>query len=428
MSEDLENLKQKQLLAYARDLIKIHTAEKEKRKELEIERNKLKATLSSIKDGLVTLDINNTIIDANNTFTNIVGKLEEEIIGVPLKDCLIAEGWKELHHCLNIKNNIKEIIINPDKKRKRFFKIFISPVFDNKGKQEGLVLTFYDETQIERNKILKDEFTNIISHEIRTPLNIITGFLQILESSLDEHMDEEDKESIKIIIQNSDRLQRTIDEMMETAVLSSGFSSKREFFDLRDSIKIALNEVNFRLTESKIKIETHIPKQKLKVYGFIEMLTKAITHLIENAIVFSPEGSKISITLKEISNVFIVKIQDEGIGIPKDELNKVFDPYHQVEEHSTRTHDGLGLGLAIVKKIIIMHKGDITLMSDIGKGTTALLKIPKGGMKEEKVNDPRISELEEELLKQQVQTKRYAKNLAELYNKQKNISSILSKK
>ena len=249
MSEDLENLKQKQLLAYARDLIKIHTAEKEKRKELEIERNKLKATLSSIKDGLVTLDINNTIIDANNTFTNIVGKLEEEIIGVPLKDCLIAEGWKELHHCLNIKNNIKEIIINPDKKRKRFFKIFISPVYDNKGKQEGLVLTFYDEKQIERNNILKEEFTNIISHEIRTPLNIITGFLQILESSLDEHMDEEDKESIKIIMQNSDRLQRTINEMMETAVLSSGFSSKREFFDLRDSVKIALNEVNFRLSE-----------------------------------------------------------------------------------------------------------------------------------------------------------------------------------
>lgn len=415
MSENLEKLQQKQLLAYAHDLTKIHAAEKKKRKELEIAHNKLKAMLDSMKDGLVTIDINLTIVEVNTTFTKIVGKPSEEIIGMFLRDCLNADGWEELHRAFDISDNTKELLLNPDKHRKEFFKIIISPIFDNKEHLNGFVLTFHDETQVERTNKLKEEFLGLISHEIRTPIAAITGFADILQSNLSEHMTEEDLGFLQILKNASDRLMRTIEELVDVSQFSETTVFQRGEMGLHDVVEEALTQVEYKLSDHNINIYFGKKELDCRIYGFRDMIVKAVRHLLENAIEFSHDNSKIDVLIKESNNMYNLEIKDYGEGISQTQIDKMFDKFYQAEFYMNRSHEGLGLGLTIVKKIALLHNGNIFLESTLGEGTNAVLSLPKFLEPPTDQEPDTVVELKKELSVLKEQTEYYARDLAKTF-------------
>lgn len=236
MSKDLGKLQQKQLLAYAKDLAEIFEKEKEKRTKLEIANKKLLATINGISNGIVTIDETFTIIEANEAFLKIINNPPQTIEGKPLQSYLKKSDWNQLYQGIEQLNKPDEILINPNNKRQRFYKIIRSPLFDSKQKLKGVVLSFFDETQKKKNDMLKEEFLALISHEIRTPLTAIMGLTPILEESLAQYLSDDDREFFAMIQESSNRLIRTVTELKDAADLSTELLSEPKVFNLHETI------------------------------------------------------------------------------------------------------------------------------------------------------------------------------------------------
>jgi len=366
----------KQLIAYAKDLAKVYEEEKKKRAELEIANKKMRAIIDGITDGLVTLDSGMNISEANDVFSKITGCSTKDLMGKPISDYLAEQEWGEVFQNISRLKEPDEILVNPDRKRQRFFKVVRSPVLDAKGNYQGAVLSFQDETARRQTEILKEEFLTIISHEIRTPLNIITGFSSLLKDSLSDRLEDEELEFFQVINDGSDRLIRTIKEITDVAELAVEAYSNRSRFNLQSAVHQALLNVDSRLKDKSIKIVQKMPGSECIAYGYEDLVVRAVQHLLENAAEFSPAGSEITVKLSKNVGMWTVTVRDSGEGIPTGELEKIFDGFHQVEDHMTRTHEGLGLSLTIVKKTALLHGGNIDIQSKPGEGTEAFFSLP----------------------------------------------------
>ena len=427
MSENLDKLQQKQVLAYAKDLVKIYEAEKEKRANLELANKKLRATLDGISEGIVTLDEKYKIIEANLAFSKIAGLPLEKIIGKPMQISLSGEGWTELHNSIDKISNPQEITINPDKQKEQFFKVILSPISNKKNKFESMVITFQDISQRERNNRLKEEFLGLISHEIRTPLAGIIGFAELLQGTLSEQMSDDDLELFQLMKDSSDRLTRTIEELVDAAQFSETATADRIEFDLISAVNESIYQVQYKLDTQNIKIQFQEPDISFTVYGFEDQIIKAIQHLLENAIEFSLDNSNIDVKVFKSDEMVVVEVQDYGEGIPENQLEIILNHFNQSEFYMNRKHEGLGLGLSIVKKIAVLHHGKIELESKPGKGTKAVFSLPVFEKKKDTEKSTDIDELKKQIVHYKQQTKNYAEELAATYTSKKDISKKLFK-
>ena len=427
MSENLDKLQQKQLLAYAKDLTEIFEKEKEKRTKLEIANKKLLATINGISSGIVTIDETFTIVEANEAFLKIVDNPSETIEGKSLQSYLAESNWNKLYQGIERLNEPDEILINPDNKRLRFYKIIRSPILDSKEKLKGVVLSFIDETQKKKNDMLKEEFLALVSHEIRTPLTAIMGLTPFLEKSLAQYLSDEDREFFAMIQKSSHRLIRTVTELKDAAELSTKLLSEPKVFNLHDAIDEAINNTGQPMNKLNKRIKYLKGDFNPFVYGYNDLVIKAISHLLENALKFSPENSTVTINTNFSEHICKIVIRDQGVGIPAQELDAVFDKFYQVEEHMTRKHEGLGLGLSIVKKVALLHHGKVELESKPGEGTKVEFSLPEYEEKNGYKNVMDTDELKQQVLYLKQQTIKYAEELAATHTSKKDISSKLFK-
>jgi len=427
MSKNLDKLQQKQLLVYAKDLAEIYEKEKEKRTNLEIANKKLLATINGISNAIVTIDETFIIVERNEAFLEIIDNPSETVEGKPLQSYLLEPDWNKLYLGMEQLNEPDEIVINPDNKRLRFYKITRSPIFDSKKKLKGVVLSFIDETQKKKNDMLKEEFLALISHEIRTPLTTIMGLTPFLEESLAPYLSDEDREFFAMIQESSKQLIRTVTELKDAADLSSELLSEPVVFNLHDAIDQAINNTCLPLNKSNKRIKYLKGDFNPFVYGYFDLVIKAISHLLENALEFSPENSIVTINTYLSEHICQIVIRDHGIGIPTQKLDAVFDKFYQIEEYMTRKHKGLGLGLSIVKKVALMHHGKIELESKPGMGTKAIFSLPEYEEKNIFKSVSEADDLNQQVLYLKQQTKKYAEELAATYTSKKDISSKLFK-
>ena len=224
---------------------------------------------------------------------------------------------------------------------------------------------------------MKDEFLAITSHELKTPLTSIILLTEMLMEDLKDKLNEEEKEDLRTIYQESLRLRDLILDVLELSKLESG----RRIFNLRPlNVKSIVEQTfaNIRgLAEArKIALKYHLPHNLPKVIGDEEALIKVLNNLLNNAIKFSPEGSSVEVEAERKKNVVEFRVIDHGIGIPKSEHKKIFDRFYQVERVKSRKYGGTGLGLSICKKIINAHKGKIWVKSKPGEGSIFYFTLP----------------------------------------------------
>ncbi len=374
---DEVNLGYAQALKYGQDLARIYIQEKVKRRELELAHQKLQAILETAPNGLAVLDEAMVIVETNPRFEALVEEQNGSCVGRSLTDVLPSD---ELATTLELASSegtrFAEVEVALDKPVTRTLHITGAPL--SAGDQRGWVVSLHDITEHKRLEGLKEEFVNIAAHELRTPLAIILGYASVLREDMEDSDDTVAVTAIEAIIQAADRLKMVIDELVDFAVARSRSTDDTgvDRFDLWEVVDRTIASVTQRANFKEVEILVQSPHEPLMLSGDRVILAQAIGHLLENAIKFNRTQGQVHVRATQVDDEVVLEIEDTGIGIPRTDLDKIFDMFYQVEEHLTRAEGGLGMGLSIARRGVELHGGRITVESTLGKGSCFRVILP----------------------------------------------------
>jgi signal transduction histidine kinase len=234
------------------------------------------------------------------------------------------------------------------------------------GKKE--MLESYTEKLASLNK-MKANFIATVSHEFRTPLTSIKAYCETLLRSADDVDRNILKEFLLVINDESDRLMALIEDILDFSQMESGMIRfERTPCSLNDTIEIAARELEKNFRRKNISLHKDLPASDVTVRGERELMMQLIINLLHNAAKFTPEGGNVWISLRDETISARIIVEDDGIGIPDDQIDKIFDRFHQGDGSTTRRHGGSGLGLAICKNIVDWHDGRIWVENLSKKG------------------------------------------------------------
>lgn len=345
------------------------------------EKEELVHTIESLRAGLLLVNqsgrINQMNAAARRVFglgSDVLGKPYHEIIPNEVVRTMIRQAIEE-----EKEGELIEITVHFDNKE-HIYQVQNAIVRGEDQKPMGTVMIFNDITDIRNLERMKSAFVATVSHELRTPLTAIKGFIStLLMDSDDAFPPEERREFYSIIDQETDRLTRLINDLLNIARIEAG-----------ESLKPVYKEVNFyKLSQKVVMIQRQatnkhtivhdVPPDLPKIVADEDKVDQILTNLLSNAIKYSPNGGEIRVKAwEEDANHIIFYVSDQGMGIPKEHLTKVFEKFHRVDNTDTRKQYGTGLGLYLVKHLVeVIHGGQIWVESEVGVGSTFYVRLPK---------------------------------------------------
>lgn len=220
---------------------------------------------------------------------------------------------------------------------------------------------------------IQDEFISTVSHELRTPLTSIRGFSQTLLNSWDKIDDENKKKFIKIIEEQSNRLIHLVENVLSVSKMNAGTEILKKV-EVNEAIKktLPLFTEQYKTKNFRLNLKPDLPPARLDEDKFQQILT----NLIDNAAKYSADNKTVTVSTELLGNTVVIKIKDEGVGIRKEDFDKLFKKFSRLENHLTSTTQGNGLGLYITKELVEKMNGEISFESEEGKGTTFIVKLP----------------------------------------------------
>lgn len=333
--------------------------------QVNLQREEYHILISSIQEGLIVLDEHGKILLTNRSFDDFVNL--ENVVGIDFQEIINNVEFTDLF------NEVNEKKISRTKEIELFDNYFLCSTNYILPKNEIVVL-FYNITEIKKLEKIKRDFVVNVSHELKTPLTAIKGFAETLE----DEVNEESLHYLQIIMRHTNRLINIVQDLL---ILSELEHDNFKLLLTKIDVKVIVDNV-IKLFEPKIKekgislsvnIEPNLPKLKLDVYRIEQVLV----NLIDNAFKYTDEGS-IDINIYQDAENDNVKIEvvDTGVGIKKEDAQRIFERFYIVDKSRSRRVGGTGLGLSIVKHIILNHGGDITIDSTYGNGTKFIICLP----------------------------------------------------
>ncbi|ASW42989.1 HAMP domain-containing sensor histidine kinase [Clostridium isatidis] len=329
--------------------------------------NKLEAILESMESGVIAVDNKFNIILANQ-YAKTIFALRDDILGKNLSQCILDYDINEF---IKSKNSIeaKEIkILHPVEKIIRVKK---AKIINYKNIPIGTVMTLQDITDLKRLENMRSEFVANVSHELKTPLTSIKGFSETLRFV--EDSDTKNK-FLDIIDKEAERLGNLINDILILSNIENNNKMNEEKFNIAEVIEDVINMVTPQAIKKNIIIN-FVDEGSKYLLGDSDKFFQMILNLVENAIKYSEAEKNITIrTYDEKEHVFI-EVEDQGVGIPQDEVSRIFERFYVVDK--SRAKKGTGLGLAIVKHIVKMFNGEIFVESKLGIGSKFIVKIKR---------------------------------------------------
>ncbi|MCQ2789187.1 MAG: HAMP domain-containing histidine kinase [bacterium] len=262
----------------------------------------------------------------------------------------------------------------------------LSEVFSQQLKaiQDGFVNTrnAYKTIKEQNEKILKldkikNEFLANVTHDLRTPLNSIIGFSEMLSTKLFGDLNEKQSEYVNEIYVAGVHLLGMINEILDISKIESCAMklNKNQFFISR-AVDEVLNVVNPLVNKKNIKLEKNVTPDDFEVVADFQKIKQILYNLVSNAIKFTKEQGNITVSVKKNKSKFVISVQDDGIGIPKEAQEKIFEKFFQVESTYLKSESSTGLGLTITKEFAVMHGGNIKVESELNKGAKFVVTMP----------------------------------------------------
>jgi signal transduction histidine kinase len=229
--------------------------------------------------------------------------------------------------------------------------------------------------QLEELDRLKSDFIAITSHELRTPLGLILGHATFLQETISS---DADRKQLEVILRNAKRLKEIIEAISNVENYFNGKATLRlSKVDANDIVRACIKEYLPKAKEKQIKMDAKLPPSKVVFTADPEKVKIAINNLLDNAVIFSNANGSITVTVEQSADFVNISVSDNGIGIPTQDIDKIFERFFQVQSHMTRHHGGLGLGLSVTKAMVDLHRGQILVDSAEGMGSNFTISLPK---------------------------------------------------
>ncbi len=325
--------------------------------------NKLESILKSMQSGVIAVDKEDSIILLNPYAKKILG-INKEVVGLKLKDVMYKKLYNEI--LLEEYDTAKEIKVkSPVRRILRVKKTWII----NGYEKIGIVISIQDVTEMKRLENMRTQFVANVSHELKTPLTSIKGFAETLRFV--EDTETRDK-FLDIIDKESERLRRLIDDILVLSNLESRSSEDLIEFYPEEVIEDALNILEDHAKRKNIKLIYHSNNND-KILGHNDKFLQLVINLVENAIKYSDCDKEVLIESSSDDEYYTFRVKDNGYGIPKEDLPRIFERFYRVDK--SRKGGGTGLGLAIAKHISKSFGGEIKVESEFGKGSEFTFKV-----------------------------------------------------
>ena len=335
----------------------------------------LKSIMQSVSHGILAIDTRGKILLINDLAKKIVEgdsyvTAEGKNIRQFIKNELILESV--LHnmcseHSTIIQKNIKNDII---------YKIKIDPVhFEDTDAVIGFIINIENITEYAKLENMRKEFVANVSHELKTPITSIQGFIENLKMT--DNLEKKKKNRFLTIIENeATRLTRLIDDILLLSTIENKTKKKVEKVDLFEVFEEVHEVINYIAKKKNIKVKYDFENKDIDLWEYSGYIRQILLNIISNAIKYTGENGKVSIKQYIKSEKVFIEVKDNGIGIPEEDIERIFERFYRVDKARSRSVGGTGLGLAITKHMVKALNGNIRVESELGVGSKFIIELP----------------------------------------------------
>ena len=326
--------------------------------------------LKHMTDGVIAFDMNGKVTyinpaaiqmlelkESDKSFEKIFSKYED----INMEKIIYLENWTSSETKINTKSGAMNL--------------FFVPFKDEINRPTGVMVVVQDITEHVKLDNMRKEFVADVSHELKTPLTSIKGFSEtLLEGNCDE---ETQKHFLGIIYDNAERMEKLVQDLLTLSRYDNKINKNNVIeFNLGELTKKCSEKFEIEVRKKNQDMECFVTADVPPVLADKDGIEKVIINIISNSVKYTPDGGKISIYVGYVHNDAYIKIKDTGIGIPKEDIDKIFERFYRVDKARSRELGGTGLGLSIAKEIVEQNKGNISIKSTLGKGTEVVIRIP----------------------------------------------------
>lgn len=346
---------------------------------LEQETKRLTSILSYMTDGVLATNRRGQIIMVNEMAAKQLNVNPDEVLNTSILDLLSIGDEYDLRSLIT---EVPELTIDSQDENGEYLSLRVrfALIRRESGFISGLVAVLHDTTEQDKEERERRLFVSNVSHELRTPLTSVKSYLEALDDgALSEPVA---PDFVKVSLNETNRMMRMVTDLLSLSRIDNETSQLViELTNFTAFITFILNRFDKIKSQSqedtkKYELIREYPITPIWVEIDTDKMTQVIDNILNNAIKYSPDGGKIKVGMKTTDAQLIISISDEGLGIPKKDLPRIFDRFYRVDKARSRAQGGTGLGLAIAKEIVKQHKGFIWAKSEYGKGSTFTIVLP----------------------------------------------------
>lgn len=344
---------------------------KQKLNEVNRQKKQIETILLHMTDGIIAFNMDGNIIHINPAAKQLLNITDKE------------DSFEKIFEKLKIDINMEKIIYlenwTSSEQRKnvgdKYVNILFAPFQDENDRPGGVIALIQDITEHVRLDNMRKEFVADVSHELKTPITSIMGYADtLLEGEYDK---ETQNRFLNVIASEARRMAQLVTDLLTLSRYDSKKIKKEETeFDLGDLVKKCQEKLKFEIEKKEHNMEcfvtASVPPVQADKYG----IERVVLNILSNAIKYTPENGTIKVYVGFVYNDAYIKVIDNGIGIPEEDLGRIFERFYRVDKARTREMGGTGLGLSIAKEILDQNKGSIDIKSEVGKGTEVVIRLP----------------------------------------------------